>query len=294
MKGIVKMASTKVKKTWITKGEFETLIDLCETCEDKEFIKFIKEHSHLSFPKHYFSKFCWIKFRFDDLLFQWNNCFSRKETLLEYMKITMTYPEYYNEEEDCLDFGDFDIKKGCYINEQPTTLLVEKNNTKVRVEQSKSDPKFIDIRTSSSKEVDIENNKKDLELLVSSYDQVPLAMKCILWSLKNEPQTTYSLYSNIQFIENGSKRKFSTEEYKNILNPIIEQAVKDNVLMLKKVPKDGKNVFLYYNPSNKRIGYFFDGKLYSVPELSLLTGVNENTLYYRLAKYNIYKAITGV
>jgi hypothetical protein len=90
------------------------------------------------------------------------------------------------------------------------------------------------------------------------------------------------------------KRKFSTEEYKNILNPIIEQAVKDNVLMLKKVPKDGKNVFLYYNPSNKRIGYFFDGKLYSVPELSLLTGINENTLYYRLAKYNIYKAITGV
>jgi transcriptional regulator of acetoin/glycerol metabolism len=60
------------------------------------------------------------------------------------------------------------------------------------------------------------------------------------------------------------------------------------------LPKDNKKVYLYSNPSNKRIGYFYDGKLWSVKELSIKTGINENTLYSRLAKYDIYKAITGV
>jgi hypothetical protein len=150
------------------------------------------------------------------------------------------------------------------------------------------------MKEKTSKSTNDNDQKRDPSLLVNSYQEVPLAMKCILWSLDNEPSTTGQLYSYIELIENGSKRKFTKEEYQNILNPIIDQAVKDKVLMLKKVPKDGKNLYLYYNASNKRTGYFFDGKLYSVPEISLKTGINENTLYYRLSRYDIYKAVTGV
>lgn len=292
---MVKMVSTKVKKTWINQGEFESIKVLCDGCKDKQFVEFIKEHCDLSFPKYYFQKFCWIKFRFDDLLFQWNNSSNKKETLLEYMKIQKTYPEYYNEEEDCLDFGDFNIRTGRYINEQPTTSLpesdftdrLEKNNAKVRFSNLGNGSQHI---TSPLMEV-YDNNKKDPSLVVNSYLEVPFAMKCILWSLNNEPCTTAKLYSFISYNENGIERKFTTEEYKTFLNPIIEDAVKKKLLMLKKQEKDGKNVFLYSNPTDKRIGYFYDGKLLTTSDIAETIGINENTLRTRLRKYGIRKAI---
>lgn len=292
--GIVKMENTKVKKTWITESEYSDLITLCKRCENKEFVNFIKENSNLSFPVHYFTKFGWIKFRFDDLKNRWNNSVNPKKDLLEYIKNDVIYPEYWNEEEQCLDFGDWDPSSGTvdipFLNSSNTNGQQEYVRMKVDTQPSK----FSKMKDKTSKSANDIEHKRDASLLVSTYEDVPLAMKCILWSLDNEPSTTGQLYSYIELIDNGSKRKFTKDEYQNILNPIIEQAVKDKVLMLKKVPKDGKNLYLYYNASNKRTGYFFDGKLYTVRELSLKTGINENTLYYRLAKYDIYKAITGV
>lgn len=284
----------KIKKTWVTESSFDEIKELCKSCEDQEFVKFIKQHHKLSIPTHYFTKFCWIKFRFDDLFYEWNNSKNPKEHLLEYFKIEKTYPDYYNEEEDCLDFGDWDPSSGT-VN----IPIYDSSNTTgelsyLKMKVSDSPNKFSKMKEKTSKSSNDNDQKRDPSLLVNSYQEVPLAMKCILWSLDNEPSTTGQLYSYIELIENGSKRKFTKEEYQNILNPIIDQAVKDKVLMLKKVPKDGKNLYLYYNASNKRTGYFFDGKLYSVPEISLKTGINENTLYYRLSRYDIYKAVTGV
>ena len=284
----------KIKKTWVTESSFDEIKELCKSCEDQEFVKFIKQHHKLSIPTHYFTKFCWIKFRFDDLFYEWNNSQNPKEHLLEYFKIEKTYPDYYNEEEDCLDFGDWDPSSGT-VNvpiHSSSNTTGELSYLKMKVFDSPS--KFSKMKEKTSKSTNDNDQKRDPSLLVNSYQEVPLAMKCILWSLDNEPSTTGQLYSYIELIENGSKRKFTKEEYQNILNPIIDQAVKDKVLMLKKVPKDGKNLYLYYNASNKRTGYFFDGKLYSVPEISLKTGINENTLYYRLSRYDIYKAVTGV
>ena len=273
------MENQKVKKSWVSIGEKETLIELCRRCENKEFVMFIKEHPMQCFPLIYFQNFGWIKFRFDDLKNDFEN---GNDPLMN----TKTYEEYYNEEEDILDMSDWDLQNGCKFGSKPKSQVTK------NLEEPKT--KFTNIKVSPSKVVDISNPKKDLLLLVKSYQEVPIAMKCILWSLRNEPQTTYSLYSNIEFIDGVSKRKFNSDEYKNILNPIIDQAVKDKILDLKILSKDNKKVYLYSNPSNKRIGYFYDGKLWSVKELSIKTGINENTLYSRLVKYDIYKAITGV
>lgn len=273
------MVNLKVKKNWITIGEKENLIELCQRCENKEFVKFIKDNANECFPIIYFENFGWIKMRFDDLKRDFEN---NIDPLLN-QKI---YKKYYVEEEDILDLSDWDLKNGCLFGSSPKLENIEKDK------EPKS--KSVNTKVSASKIVDLDNTNKDLLLLVKKYEEVPLAMKCILWSLKNEPQTTFALYSNIEFLENNSKRKFTSDEYKNILNPIIDQAVKNKILELKIVSKDNKKVYLYSNPSNKRIGYFYDGKLWSVKELSIMTGINENTLYSRLVKYDIYKAILGV
>jgi hypothetical protein len=274
------MANMKVKKTWVSIGEKENLIELCRRCENEEFVMFVKEHSQQCFHPIYFQHFGWIKMRFDDLKYDFEN---DNDPLLN----ARTYEDHCNEEEeDILDFSDWDLKNGCKFGSKPKSQFIKQSE--------QSNTKFTNQKVSPSKVIEIEHLKKDLLLFVKSYEEVPIAMKCILWSLKNEPQTTYALYSNIQFIDGDIKRKFTSDEYKNILNPIIDRAVKDKILDLKIIPKDNKKVYLYSNPSNKRIGYFYEGKLCSVKELSINSGINENTLYSRLLKSDIYKAMTGV
>lgn len=272
------MQNYEVKKTWVSIAEKETLIELVRRCENKSFVKFIKEHPIECFPMEYFEKFGWIKLRFYDLQNDFEN---GKDPLSN----NNTYQEYYIEEEDCLDLSDWDLSRGCLIGTKHTSQPIMKN------QEPKST--FNNQRVTASKILEIKQTTKDLVLLVSSYEEVPLAMKCILWSLNNEPQTTAKLYSYIYLIENGSKRKFTKDDYQ-FLNLIIDKAStpNDGRLKLEKIKKDGKEVWLYSNPSKKRIGWFYDGKLWSRAELSKETGINENTLYSRLAKNDIYSVMT--
>jgi hypothetical protein len=276
MKGIVKME--KIKKTWVSVGEKENLIELLKRCENKQFVKFVKEHPMECFPPIYFQHFSWIKMRFDDLKYDFEN---DNDPLLN----VKTYPEYYNEEEDLLDFGDFDLSRGCNVGEEPQ---INTNDQKSFIQKERQQSYIRNNHKVTPYEIIQEKqNNKNLDLVINNYHEIIPALKCLLWSLDNEPQTTKSLYFYIKINDNGNIRSFVKEDYE-FLNPIIKDAPKNGFLELEKPSKD---VFLYKNNTDTRQGYFYDGKLMSFSELVKTSGIPKSTLSDRLKRMTVQKAM---
>jgi hypothetical protein len=115
---------------------------------------------------------------------------------------------------------------------------------------------------------------KSFEKIINSYDELIPAMKCLLWSMNNEPNTNLTLYKYIKFNDNGNIRSLNQNDYQ-YLNPIIRSAPSLGLLSLEKRLVNDKEVWLYTNPSKLREGWFYKGKLRSFRDLIELSEEDE-------------------
>jgi hypothetical protein len=132
--------------------------------------------------------------------------------------------------------------------------------------------------------------EKNISITINCYSELVDAMKCVLWSLKNNPSTIKKIFQHI-YIKKDDEEILIPEYDYEITNKIISQAYKDNKFYVQKLSKNGKLVWLYNNTSNKRIGWFIDGKIRSVEWLSKYYEIPRTTLQSRLKKMNICQAI---
>jgi hypothetical protein len=132
--------------------------------------------------------------------------------------------------------------------------------------------------------------QKFINITINSYDELIDAMKCILWSFENEPSTTKKIFQHIFIEKNGETILIPEEDYE-ITNKIISKATRDNKIYVEKHSNNGKLVFLYSNTSNKRTGFFLDGKLRTLRDISKFYDIAFTTLHSRLKKMNISQAI---
>jgi hypothetical protein len=99
------------------------------------------------------------------------------------------------------------------------------------------------------------------------------------------------LHHIVKVSNNGNIEPISEKDYP-VTNIEFQKAVSDFELKLEKEKVPGKWVFLYSNPTNKRQGFYYNGKLLSLKELSNIDGVPVITIQKRIAKgMPIHKAI---
>lgn len=136
----------------------------------------------------------------------------------------------------------------------------------------------------------VPSKQKNISITINSYLELVDAMKCILWSLDNNPSTIKKIFQHIYIKKDGEEIVIPEDDYE-ITNKIVSQAYRDNLFYVQKLSNNGKIVWLYNNPSNKRLGYFIDGKIRSVEWLSKFYDIPRTTIQSRLKKMNIDQAV---
>ena len=174
------------------------------------------------------------------------------------------------------------------------TVTYKKENT-FKVEKNYDDGLGF-ISENNSIDVDIKK-KKTIVLLVKEMPSLIPAIKCILWSLDNKPKTIKDI---LQYLmkeqENGNIVPYldglKTQDDYTEVNNQINKSIIDGFLWLQKIKgKNGKTVFLYCNPTNKRLGYFYKGKLWKLKELSEVSGVKIGTIQRRFQTMTIEQSL---
>lgn len=147
--------------------------------------------------------------------------------------------------------------------------------------------------------IDFENNIKTdessitpISLEINSVNDYIPAFKEILWHFSNIPMTQKNILRHIVKVSNnGSFEHISTKDYP-VTNVQFQKAINDFLLKLTKEKINGKWVYLYSNPTNKRQGFYYQGKLLSLKELSSINNVPVITIKKRLSKgMPVHKAI---
>jgi hypothetical protein len=136
----------------------------------------------------------------------------------------------------------------------------------------------------------VPSQEKNISITIGSYSELVDAMKCILWSLDNNPSTIKKIFQHI-YIKKDDEEIIIPESDYDITNKIISKAFRDNHFYVQKLKNNGTTVWLYNNASNKRLGYFIDGKLRSVEWLSKFYDIPRTTIQSRLKKMNIDQAV---
>lgn len=136
---------------------------------------------------------------------------------------------------------------------------------------------------------------KPIVLSIDNYSELIPAIKCILWSLDNEPKTKKDLLSNVIIrTENNVYLPLLdtiTEEDYTEVNNAFNMAISTDLLHFQKFKRNYKWVYLYYNPTNKRQGYFYKGELWKLKDLSEINNVKMGTIQRRFQKMKIQNAI---
>jgi hypothetical protein len=128
-------------------------------------------------------------------------------------------------------------------------------------------------------------------LTIEKEEQIVEAIKDILWYLGNVPSTSKKILNHINILDHdGFPRNISSEDY-IWTNKYFKIALNNKDLNLGKINDKDKSIWLYSNPTNKRTGYFYKGKLLTLSELSNMHGVDRKTIFKRLKKMSIEKAI---
>lgn len=127
---------------------------------------------------------------------------------------------------------------------------------------------------------------------VNNYSDFIPAFKEILWHFGNKPMTSKNILHHIVKVSNtGSFEPITQEDYP-ITNSQFQKAIVDFDLKLIKEKVNGKWIYFYANPTNKRKGFYYNGNLYSLKELSDINNVPVVTIQKRIAKgMPVYKAI---
>jgi hypothetical protein len=192
---------------------------------------------------------------------------------------------------DALDFLNFKIKLDSLIFEfkQSKNLISVSSYS-----QKKSFPKKVSAQEKISivreEQRFVPSQEKNISITIGSYSELVDAMKCILWSLDNNPSTIKKIFQHI-YIKKDDEEIIIPESDYDITNKIISKAFRDNHFYVQKLQNNGISVWLYNNASNKRLGYFIDGKLRSVEWLSKFYDIPRTTIQSRLKKMNIEQAV---
>jgi hypothetical protein len=136
----------------------------------------------------------------------------------------------------------------------------------------------------------LEKKKKDISITIENMeiDLIP-AMKCTLWSMDNKPSTTYDIYKHLVY-EGKRLSEFTREEHITFGTDKVRIC---NEFFVDSSSKDrfGKTLYLYSNPTDKRQGYFWKGHMYTLKELSELSGVLPVTIHRRFDKMSMEKSL---
>lgn len=131
---------------------------------------------------------------------------------------------------------------------------------------------------------------KQIGVVINSFDELIDAMKCVLWSLDNEPSTIIKIFQHILVMKNNKRCPITQDDYE-ITNELIEEAVWNSNLYLQKKVINRKTIWFYSNPNDKRFGYFLDGKLRTLRQIEKYYDIPRATLHNRLKKMNISQAV---
>jgi hypothetical protein len=271
-----------IKKTPEAVEALDKLKTLFHSCDNERYIAFLKANYVECFPPKYFKNMFTIGFRFDSLKFHFENGMN---PLMVEEDENWLNDIGYSVFSDTLDFGNYNLSTGTYIDQFPNEedLVYVPDPDHSVVTKSNNNRKVSQKEISSC-------SKKQYSLEIKSLLELIPAMKCILWNLDNEPTSVKNIFNQIKVFKNGSFQDITTDDYE-VTNKLISDATKDSELNLEKQSINGKAVYLYTNPSNKRTGYFFDGKLVSLRDLSTITNISHNTLYSRLKKMSVKEAL---
>ena len=192
---------------------------------------------------------------------------------------------------DTLDFVNFKIKLDSQIYEfkQSKNLISVSSYSEKKSFQKKVIAKD-KISIVKEEQRFVPSQEKNISITIGSYSELVDAMKCILWSLDNNPSTIKKIFQHI-YIKKDDEEIIIPESDYEITNKIISKAFRDNHFYVQKLQNNGTTVWLYNNASNKRLGYFIDGKLRSVEWLSKFYDIPRTTIQSRLKKMNIDQAV---
>ena len=158
------------------------------------------------------------------------------------------------------------------------TVLFKNNN----IYMNNNEP---DLNTNDSSIVPIlieVNNESDF---------IP-AFKEILWHFSNKPMTSKNILHHIVKVSNTGSFEPITQKHYPITNSQFQKAIVDFDLKLIKEKVNGKWIYFYANPTNKRKGFYYNGNLLSLKELSDINNVPVVTIQKRIAKgMPVHKAI---
>jgi hypothetical protein len=119
------------------------------------------------------------------------------------------------------------------------------------------------------------------------------AFKEILWKLGNIPSTSKNILQHIVKVDNSGIFTGIFKEDYPITNTAFQKAVNDfDLELIKQKNNQGKYVYLYKNPTDKRQGFYYQGRLLSLKQLSDINNVPVVTIKKRISKgFSVKKAI---
>lgn len=111
------------------------------------------------------------------------------------------------------------------------------------------------------------------------------AIKEVLWQLNNVPSTAKKILMHIAKINTDGHLELISEKDYPVTNKIFSISCFNDLLKCEKtISKNGKTVYLYKNPTDKRKGFYYKGKLLSLNQLSLINNVPVITIQKRLSR----------
>ena len=136
------------------------------------------------------------------------------------------------------------------------------------------------------KSIDVEDSIiHNLHIEVRDKSDYIYAFKEILWKLGNVPSTSKNILQHIVKVDySGNFTSVSDEDYA-YTNLVFQKAISDmDLKLIKQKTNNGKLIYLYKNPTDKRQGFYYLGRLLTLNELSKINNVPVVTIKKRIAK----------
>ena len=133
--------------------------------------------------------------------------------------------------------------------------------------------------------------RKNVSITINSYSEFISAFKCLLWSFDNNPSSDSKIMEQIYINKDNVIIPILIDDNENYCQKLLEEATRNNNLFFQKIKINGQLVKFYNNPTNKRMGYFLDGKLRTLRDIEKKYNIPFTTLHSRLKKMNIDQAV---
>lgn len=132
---------------------------------------------------------------------------------------------------------------------------------------------------------------KRISISINSYSEFIAAFKCLLWTFNNNPSPDSKIIEHIYINKDDVRIPILLDDNENYCQKLLEEATNNNDLFFQKIKINGQVVKFYNNPTNKRMGYFINGKLLTLREIGKKYNIPFTTLHSRLKKMSIEQAV---